>query len=259
MSETAATYAGLCLSAVAAGAVNALAGGGTLLTFPALLAVLGNVPANVTSTVALVPGSVGGAWGYRRELRPVRGWVLLLAGPSFAGGLLGALLLILLDDRYFEALIPWLILTATLLLVLRPLLSPHVSAGAAPPAPSPRVVAAVVAGQFLIAVYGGYFGAGIGILMLGTLGLMGLHDIHQMNAVKNLLAVLINGVSVVVFAASGQVAWHFALPMAGCAVLGGYLGASAARRVNPVAVRGAVIAIGLGLSAYFFWREFTGE
>jgi uncharacterized membrane protein YfcA len=94
--------------------------------------------------------------------------------------------------------------------------------------------------------------------MLATLGLMGLHDIHQMNAVKNLLAALINGVSVAVFAASGQVAWHFALPMAACAVLGGYLGASTARRVNPALVRGAVIAIGLGLSAYFFWREFTG-
>src|SRR5262249_20369072 len=165
------------------------------------------VIANATSTVALVPGSLAGAWGFRREVDAVRQWVRLLALPSLLGGLLGSLLVTRLPPEYFAALVPWLILTATLLFMLQPLITPWFGSGQphAEPAALPRH--AVVGFQFLVGVYGGYFGAGIGILMLSSLSLMGLGDIHRMNAVKTLLAALMNGVSVVVFVAENQVEW----------------------------------------------------
>jgi uncharacterized membrane protein YfcA len=255
MSESPETYFWLCLSALAAGAVNALAGGGTLLTFPALLSVVPEVTANVTSTVALVPGSLGGVWGFGREVRGVWRWIALLTAPSLLGGLIGAVLLTRLDPSYFTVLVPWLILTATLLLLLRPVLARRAVKDALAGPPSARALAAAVGFQFLVAVYGGYFGAGIGILMLSALGLMGLGNIHQMNAVKNFLALCINGISVVVFAADGRVVWHLAGVMAVSAVLGGYLSASIARRVNPAVIRWLVVGIGFSLTAYFFFQQ----
>jgi uncharacterized membrane protein YfcA len=250
-------YAWLCLSALAAGAMNAVAGGGTLLTFPALFAVMpGNaVLANGTSTVALLPGSLAGAWGYRREFTGLRRWALLLAGPSLVGGAVGTLLVTRLDKAYFSSLVPWLILTAALLFLLQPTLVRWAGVGKPHAPPDRGTQAAVVLFQFLVAVYGGYFGAGIGILMLSALGLMGINDIHRMNALKTLLAVCINGVSVVVFARDGLVAWPAALGMAAAAIVGGYLGARAARRLPRPAVRWVVIAVGFGLSGYYFARQ----
>jgi uncharacterized protein len=244
----------LCLSALAAGIVNAVAGGGTLLTFPTLLTVVPPVVANATSTVALVPGSVGGAWGYRRQLRAASRWLAVLAPPSLAGGLVGSLLVTRLPPRYFDALVPWLILTATLLFMAQPL-ALRLTGGRAHGSPPGRTVAAVTVFQFFVAVYGGYFGAGIGILMLSALGLMGLADVHEMNALKNFLAVLINGVSVVVFAWEGKVEYRYAAAMAVSAVAGGYLGASVARRVRPAVVRWIAVGIGFVLSAYFFYKR----
>jgi uncharacterized membrane protein YfcA len=223
----------LCLAALAAGAVNSLAGGGTLLTFPALtaaLAVYGNeeakVYANATSTVALVTGSVAGAWGYRREMRESRRWLEMLLWPSLGGGVLGALLLTRLDPKYFAVLIPWLILAATLLFVAEPLVrrraarEPHVQE----PQPRPTGSALpLLLFQFGVATYGGYFGAGIGILMISGLALMGVGDIHQINSLKTVLAACINTVAVVIF-----IPRHY--------------------------VRGLVIAIGFGLAGYYFWR-----
>jgi uncharacterized membrane protein YfcA len=258
-----ATFTWLCLSAVAAGAVNALAGGGTLLTFPTLLAALSPlgpadaaVVANATSTVALVPGSLASAWGYRREVRQVRHWVPLLIGPSLAGGALGALLMTRLPSRYFAGLVPWLILTAALLFLAQPLAAKV--AGRRPAAPSGWAVGAAAAFQFLVAVYGGYFGAGIGILMLSALGLMGLTKVHEMNALKSLLAVAINGVSVVVFAVDGKVRWPYALAMAAASVVGGYLAARVARTIPPRVVRWLIILVGFGLAAHFFARQWAG-
>jgi uncharacterized membrane protein YfcA len=255
MNDSLTTYLLLCLAAFAAGGINAIAGGGTLLTFPPLLAVVSPVVANGTSTVALVPGSLAGAWGYRRELGTSGRWLALLVGPSLAGGLVGSLLVTRLKEAYFAALIPWLILTAALLFLLQPVIS-RLTRGSRPQGqPSVRSQVAAVVFQFLVAVYGGYFGAGIGILMLSSLALMGLGDIHQMNAVKTFLAFCINGVSVAVFVAEGKVAWPYALAMAAAAILGGYLGARLTLRLKPALVRWVVTCIGFGLAAYYFWKQ----
>jgi uncharacterized membrane protein YfcA len=245
----------LCLSALAAGIVNSVAGGGTLLTFPTLLTVVPPVVANATSTVALVPGSLGGAWGYGRQLRAASRWLAVLAPPSLAGGVVGSLLVTELPARYFEALVPWLILAAALLFAAQPL-ALRLSGRRAHGPPSGRTVAVVVVCQFFVAVYGGYFGAGIGILMLSTLGLMGLADVHEMNALKNFLAVLINGVSIVVFAWQRKVEYRYAAAMAVAAVVGGYFGASVARRVRPSIVRWVAVSIGFTLAAYYFYKRY---
>src|SRR5262245_58011201 len=244
----------LVAAAFAAGAVNALAGGGTLLTFPALLSIPGvnSVTANVTSTVALVPGSIAGAWGFRPELQEVRQWVRLLIWPSLAGGILGSLLVIVLPERYFARLVPWLILTATLLFLLQPVLSRLTGIGRRHDEPTPPRRWGLMAFQFFVAIYGGYFGAGIGILMLSALALMGLEDLNRMNAVKTLLAAVINGVAVVIFAAGGSVHWPYAAAMAVSAAAGGYAGAHFGRRIPREIVRWIVIAIGLALSAKYF-------
>lgn len=258
MSEGPLQYVWLGLAALAAGVVNSVAGGGTLLTFPALLAVVSPVVANGTSTVALVPGSAAAAWGYRRELGRTRRWLLLLTPPSLIGGVVGSLLVTRLDPHVFDALVPWLILTAALLFLFQPLLTRRAGKLAAPAKPRRGAVVAIVLFQFFVAVYGGYFGAGIGILMLSALGLMGLDDIHAMNALKNVLAACINGVSVAVFVLDGVVAWRLVGVMAVSAVLGAYLGARVARRLDRRFVRWVVIAIGFCLAAHYFHRRWVG-
>ena len=220
----------LGLAALAGGAVNSIAGGGTLLTFPALLVALSPlgmaeaaVVANATSTVALVPGSLGGAWGYRREMKQSRRWLYLLAGPSLAGGVIGSLLVTRLDPAYFAMLVPWLLLLAALLFLAGSLLPPKAPAGSRPRPLSAGAVARIVVFQLLVAVYGGYFGAGASILILSGLAVLRIGDVNQMNALKTVLGFIINGISVVVFIAEQKVAWRFALPMAAAAVVGGYL------------------------------------
>jgi uncharacterized membrane protein YfcA len=250
----------LILSALAAGVLNALAGGGTLLTFPALLLALPPVDANITSTVALVPGSVAGAWGFRREVASVSRWVRLLLLPSLLGGFIGSLLLIWLPERYFAVLVPWLILAATVLFLAQPTITRVFGIGRPHAEPGRFALAAVIAFQFLVAVYGGYFGAGIGILMLSSLSLMGLSDIHRMNAVKTILAACMNGVSVVVFVTRGTVAWQFAIIMATAAIVGGFLGAHYGRRLPRAVVRWFVIVIGFTLAAKYLYEQWaTGQ
>lgn len=249
-----------CLAAIAGGAINSIAGGGTLLTFPALFAVLGStaqasVIANATSTVALVPGSAAGMFGYWRELRPVRRWAWLLLGPSLVGGCIGSLLLTQLDPSIFRSLIPWLILTAALLFALQPTLSRWFGIGHDDRIVTVGRAAGVAFFQFLISIYGGYFGAGIGILMLSGLALMGLSDIHAMNGLKTLLAVAINGVSLAVFVLSGVVHWPLAISMAVASIVGGYAGARIAVRLDRRLVRHMVVAIGFGLGAYYLWQQ----
>jgi uncharacterized protein len=248
-------YLWVNVAALLAGAINAVAGGGTLLTFPALVAALGStVAANATSTVALVPGSLASAWGYREELAKCQRWAVLLAGPSLVGGWLGASLLTHLPERIFNLVVPWLILLAAVLFILQPTLPRLRNSGKDAKKPSALAISIVLCAQFLIAVYGGYFGAGIGILMLSSLGFMGVGDIHHMNALKAFLAVCINGVSVAVFVYDGEVSWSFALGMAVAAIIGGYLGARAARRLNRTLVRWVVIVIALVLAGVFFYR-----
>jgi uncharacterized membrane protein YfcA len=254
-----ALYFWLCLSALGGGAINAIAGGGTLVTFPALLTVISPVAANVTSTLALLPGSVASAWGYRRELHSARRWILLLTIPSLLGGITGALLITKLPEAVFKILVPWLVLLAALLFLLQPAVTrlmkrhAHPTARHGPPSGSTR--AAVIVCQFFVGVYGGYFGAGIGILMLSALSFLDLEGIHQMNALKTWLAFCINGISAVLFIIDGQIVWPFALCMAVAAIAGGYLGARWALRLPPVYVRWLVIAIGFFLAGYFFVKQ----
>jgi len=251
----------LCLAALAAGAVNSIAGGGTLLTFPALLAGLSPlgaadaaVVANATSTVALVPGSLAGAWGYCREMRRPRRWLYLLVGPSLAGGVIGALLVTRLDPAYFAALVPWLLLTAAILFLAESLLPQKAAADARQRPPSAGAVAGILVFQLIVAVYGGYFGAGASILILGALAALRVGDVNQMNALKTVLSFFINGISVIVFIAEQKVAWRFALPMTAAAILGGYLGARLALVIRPSYTKWFIAAIGLGLASYFFLR-----
>ena len=236
------------VAALVAGAVNAIAGGGTLLTFPAIVA-LGVTPlvANATSTVALWPGSLGSMWGYRGELVGARRWVIGFAAPSVVGGALGSWLLLHTTPAAFARIAPFLVLGATVLfLVQRPLARLQTASRAVAEGPNAPFLAA----QFLVAVYGGYFGAGIGILMLAALGFMGLTNIHRMNGLKNWGGMCINGVAVVMFAAGGIIHWPIALTMAVGGVIGGYAGARLAQRVGQERVRGAIVAIGL---AAFIW------
>ncbi len=257
-SDSLLTYLLLCLAALAAGAINSIAGGGTLATFPTLLTVLSAVPANATSTVALLPGSFASAWGYRKELASSRAMLTRLFFPSLFGGIAGAFALTRFPERIFENLVPWLLLTATtLMLVQRPLAKwigahPH-------EAPSSGTVTAVVLFQFLVGVYGGYFGAGIGILMLSSLAFMGIADIHQMNGVKSILASVMNGVGAAIFVFEGKVVWRYALPMAVASVIGGYVGARLARKLQASTVRSIVIVIGFAVAAYSFYRRFAAS
>ncbi len=256
------TYIALCLSAFLAGAMNSIAGGGTLLTFPALTSVVTAAVANGTSTVALLPGSFAGAFGYRKELQECRRFIVRMFVPSLVGGFLGAWLVGQAPDA-FGTLVPWLILTAAVLFVVQAPISKWLKRRAMSEGlqtdhhePSRLTQAIVIGFQFLIAVYGGYFGAGIGILMLSALGFMGVGDINRMNAAKTFLAATINGASVVVFIQNDLVNWNFAIPMAVSAIFGGYAGARVARRLPARVVRYAVIAIGFGLAAYYFIQRY---
>ena len=258
-------YVILCVAAALGGAVNSIAGGGTLLTFPALFAALGSSPvdaviANATSTVALVPGSVAALFGYRREIQHERRWSALLLAPSLVGGFIGSLLVVVLPPELFNAAVPWLILTAALLFTLQPQIARWTGIGMKHEgSPSSRLVGVAIVFQLFVAVYGGYFGAGIGILMLSSLALMGLNDIHRMNAIKTLLASVINGTSVVVFVATGKVHWPYALAMALASTVGGYIGAHTARRIDRSVVRAIVVVIGFSLAGYYFYRQLFGS
>jgi uncharacterized membrane protein YfcA len=247
-------------AALLAGAVNSIAGGGTLLSFPALVWI-GRPPimANATNALALWPGSLAGVVGFRDELKLVHRWLLLLTIPSILGAALGAWLLLRTAEQTFVRLVPFLILGATLLLAAQELVTRLLGrlarAHEEPTArPTAGWVTFVFTFQFAVSVYGGYFGAGMGILMLAALGLIGLTDLHQMNGLKNLLAICINGIAAVYFAITGAVRWDDAAVMAVAAVIGGYSGARVAKRLGQTFVRYAVVAIGVVMSVAMFLK-----
>lgn len=243
------------VAAAVGGAINSIAGGGTLVTFPALVGLgIPPVVANATSTVALWPGALGSMWGYRSALAGARGWAIRFAVPSVAGGLAGALLLLRTPGERFNQIVPWLVLGATLLFASqRPLMARLRSRGMDQPAPDPADRAptpALMLFQFLVGVYGGYFGAGIGILMLAALGFMGFTNIHRMNGLKNWGGLCMNLVAAGTFAVSGIVDWPVGIAMAGGAILGGYGGSRLAQRVDQEVVRRLVIGIGAVAGAW---------
>ncbi len=239
---------------IAAGAINAIAGGGTLISFPALLWIGRDaIVANATNTVAIWPGSLAGAYGFRRELATARRWLLLLIAPSLVGGALGAWLLLRTPTTTFERLVPFLILAATILLAAQEMVTTRLGLVAkSHENPGAGWLTFVLIFQFIVGVYGGYFGAGMGILMLAALGLIGMTDMHQMNGVKNVLAVFINGIAAIYFALSNAVAWNDVLVMTVGTIIGGYFGARVARRFGRVFVRRAVVVIGIVMSVALF-------
>jgi uncharacterized membrane protein YfcA len=239
------------------GTLNAVAGGGSFFSFPALLFVgVPPISANATSAAALWPGSVASTIAYRRELaRQDRSQLLLLSAISLAGGLIGALLLLRTEDITFARLIPYLLLVATLIFASSNTIVRRLRAHEAThPTPAGLRRLLVPLGQFFIAIYGGFFGGGIGILMLAALAVAGMEDIHEMNAVKTLLATIINGISVLTFILAGVVRWPEALVMVAGAIVGGYGAAAIARKIPPPLVRRFVILVGIVLTLYFFLK-----
>jgi uncharacterized protein len=243
----------MCVSAFLAGIINSIAGGGTLLTFPSLMAVLSPVMANATSTIAVFPGTLASAWAYRRDAGHPPRLLWWLLGPSVLGGLLGTWLVTSTDERIFAALVPWLILAAALLFALQPVVARYTKQAAREAGTmSQRRLLLLAFVQFGVGIYGGYFGAGMGIMMLCALAYMGLRDVHEMNSLKTLLAGAINIAAAALFISEGKVVWRYALPMAFFCAIGGYMGAKIALRVSSAVVRNVVIAIGIFLAVYYF-------
>jgi len=244
-------------SAFVAGMINSVAGGGTLVTFPTLVW-LGESPviANATNTAALWPGSLGGMWGYREDLRRASARLFLLMIPSVVGGVAGAVLLARTPPGVFAKVVPFLIVFATVLFMLQSAvqrwLRLHEHQGSVL---TLRWLCGAGLFQFGVALYGGYFGAGIGILMLAALGFLGLTNIHEMNGLKNLFAMCINVVASIYFMKVGLVNWGVAGLMALGAILGGYGGAGIARRLGALVVRRIVVAIGFAMAISLFLKQ----
>jgi len=247
-------HAGLVFAAgFVSGSINSIAFGGSLVSFPTLVWLgVPSIVANATNTAAVWPGSLGAVWGYRRELRHIAPRMYWLIIPSILGTVAGAMLLRVTPAGVFDRLVPLLLLFATLLFAVQEpvqrrfnLVVDHHGA---------KWFAGAMLFQFFVSVYGGYFGAGMGILMLAALAILGHEDIHQMNGLKNLLALFINAVAAAYFLAAGMVVVRDAAVMAAGATLGGVTSAGIARRMGRQAVRRAVIAIGFGMALVLFFR-----
>ena len=247
----------LVASATAAGAINAVAGGGTLVTFPTLLLV-GTPPivANATSTLALVIGTAGSIFGFRQQMAAIKSWLVHFLPVSLLGGWLGSWLLTHTSDQFFARLVPFLILFATVLFLAQNAFRRFAKSKPAATDDSRRGLWIAMMFQFGVAVYGGYFGAGIGILMLASLGFMGLSDINEMNALKNVLGSLINLVAAIVFTASGLIDWSKMGIMTVGALAGYWLGAHYSQRLPQPRVRMIITTIGFVMSAVTFWKQF---
>ena len=245
----------LFLVAFLGGTLNSVAGGGSFFTFPVLIfAGIPSIPANATSTVSLWPGSVAGIGAYRRELAGLdRRLLLVMATTSLFGGYLGARLLLITPSSIFEMLLPYLLLTATLLFTFSPILTRKLRMRRIEKASlGSKQLISISMIQCIIAIYGGYFGGGIGILMLASLGVMGMENIHVMNGLKSVLATCINGVAVVTFIVAGIIRWPEAVLMIIAATIGGYGGAYYARRIDQKWIRLFVIIVGFAMTMYFF-------
>lgn len=248
----------LGVTAIIAGAINSVAGGGSFLTFPALM-FCGVTPirANATNTVALWFGSLASVGAYRNQMENQRRALITLLVTSFIGGLVGALLLLKTPDATFKLLLPWLLLIATLIFIFGKYLTALLKRMVHLDINAPQNIVPFLVGstlQLVIAIYGGFFGGGIGILMLALLTLLGYEKIHTMNALKTVLAAVINGIAAIAFVLANVVDWPQCMVMIVGSIVGGYGGAVLAQRVSQEMIRRIVIAVGLGMTLYFFAR-----
>jgi uncharacterized protein len=239
----------LFLVSIVGGALNAVAGGGSFILLPTLLyAGVAPVAANATCTLAMWPASVVSSVAYRRDITGPARWWLILGAVSIVGGLVGALLLVRTSDTSFLRLLPWLMLLAA---------ATFTFGSPVRPGAHRRSIAVVVVMQFLISIYGGYFGGGMGIMMLAAMAVAGMTDINEMNGLKSVLASAINAVALATFIIERKVVWRSGLIMIAGGILGGYFAAAGARRVAPRRVRLLVVAIGWTMTIYFFVRSYS--
>jgi uncharacterized membrane protein YfcA len=246
------TFATIALMFVAgffSGVINAIAGGGTFLTFGVLtLAGLPAVTANATSSIVQFPGYITSTLAYFKDLGAIWKSAIALGVVSLVGALLGALFLVWISNNTFKSLVPWLLLAATVVFAAGPWLKPKNTGERHAATPFGLIV------QTVTAFYGGFFGAGMGIMMLASLGLATGGDYHRLNALKNFLSILIAAVAIVVFSTAGAISWLHAVIMIPAVALGGYAGVQAAKRAPQQVLRWLVVAAGLGLSIYYFVR-----
>jgi uncharacterized protein len=250
------TYLLFFLASVVGGVINALAGGGGLITFPLLMLVMGPMTADATSAVAGFASYPTAVWRTRSLLNGVLGssWLWLLLIPSVLGGLIGALLLERTGNRNFIEFVPWLVLLATIIVALRPILVRRRESGIVQPDIAPTLWPVAIVGIFVVALYGGYFGGGIGILMIGALTFISPGDIRHVVALKNFLNGWMRGAAVLVLVLGGNVDWRYGAPMAVGGLVGGYIGGVVSHRANRTVVRLIVIGLGLAVSAHYFWK-----
>lgn len=244
----------LAAAGLLAGAMNAVTGGGTFAALPALTAVgLPAVIANASSTVALLPGAMASAWAYRRDMRPVEGVTIrALAGLSLAGGLVGAVLLLATSEAAFDLIIPWLLLLAAVILALGPRFSRGLRRVGLHAGPR-----TVLAAQFALGIYGGYFGGAVGLMMLAVWSLLTEADIAALTPLRTLMIAAANVAAVGLFAATGHVSWPATATVMAGAVAGGYLGARVGRRLPAPVLRGLILAITFATTAVFFVRAYA--
>jgi uncharacterized membrane protein YfcA len=244
---------GLLAAAFVAGAVNAVAGGGSFITFPALLASgYSTKVANITNTVGLFPAYAGGSLGYRRELKGQAGRLLQLSIPNLLGGLAGAAILLSTPESAFDVVVPFLIVFACALMAFQDRISEYTEHHRTAFAESGRMQWPIFVAMFALGVYGGYFGAALGVMTLAVFALLISDSLQRLNALKGMSSMIINSIAVVIFAVSGYVEWAPAAVMAVGGLSGGYFGAGFARRLGTAALRTAVIVVGLAVAAVLF-------
>ena len=245
------SYLLLIGAALAAGLMNSVAGGGSFLTFPALVFTgVPSIVANATSTVALFPGALASAWAYRYDFAGLEKIPIKPAlGISIAGGVVGALLLLSTSQKTFDVIIPWLLLGATLVFAFGPRMMKRLKRQ---DWMGPNTLLIL---QFFVGIYGGYFGGAVGIIMLAVWSLAGLRDIHAMNGGRTLLGGVMNAAAVVCFIIAGKIWWLQTSMMLAAAVIGGYMGARFARKANPSVIRGLIIMVSSAVTVAFFLRR----
>ncbi len=247
----------LAVASLLAGSINAVAGGGSLLSFPALLQV-GALPvhANATNTVALLPAEITSATAYRRELRRYRSLLLPLLLAALTGSFLGARLLMATGQELFFQMVPWLLLTATLIFAFGPPLQRRLSEKnhSHPSGVGPVARVFLPIGIFIVCLYVGFFGAGSGLLLMGVLSIAGIEDVHEINALKTAMISVSRGVAAITFVIYGAILWHYGVLMMIAASTGGYVTAHIARKHKPHGMRPLIIIIGFFVTIYFFWK-----